>query len=98
MSAFASAVSTSSSSNVSQELPPYHFSAEEVQDDCQVQPSFHRNKSFHRKIFDYLPTLCIGFPGIQIVRHLYLDNDRRFIDPWPYLNSQRYQVLVHGFT
>src|SRR5258708_5821360 len=53
------------------------------------------DKSFHRTIFDYLPTLCIGFPGIQIIRHLYLDNDRRFIDSWPYLNRQRYQVLVH---
>src|SRR5258708_20275390 len=42
MSALASAVSTSSASNVSQELPSHHFTAEEVQDDCQVQPSFHR--------------------------------------------------------
>ena len=42
MSALASAVSTSSASNVSQELPSYHFTAEEVQDDGQVQPSFHR--------------------------------------------------------
>src|SRR5882762_3929112 len=42
MSALASAVSTSSASNVSQELPSYHFTAKEVQDDCQVQPSFHR--------------------------------------------------------
>src|SRR5258707_2451566 len=24
------------------QLPSYHFTAEEVQDDCQVQPSFHR--------------------------------------------------------
>jgi hypothetical protein len=42
MSALARAVSTSSASNVSQELPSYHFAAEEVQDDCQVQPSFER--------------------------------------------------------
>src|SRR5258708_36474404 len=24
------------------QLPSYHFTAKEVQDDCQVQPSFHR--------------------------------------------------------
>src|SRR5260370_1017214 len=38
----ASCAATISASNVSQELPSHHFTAEEVQDDCQVQPSFHR--------------------------------------------------------
>src|SRR3979411_1368430 len=40
--AFLSAVTTNSASKVSQEFPSYHFSAEEIQDHSQVQPSFHR--------------------------------------------------------
>src|SRR5258708_25561321 len=62
MSALASAVSTSSASNVSQELPSYHFSAEEVQNDCQVQPSFHR-----RKISDIADPDLIDSSRLQIL-------------------------------
>src|ERR1700756_3014698 len=62
MGALASAVSTSSASNVSQELPSYHFTAEEVQDDCQVQPSFHR-----RNVTDIVDPDLIDSTRIKIL-------------------------------
>jgi hypothetical protein len=54
------------------------------------------NKSLHSACFDYLPTLYPILAGIQAIGHLYLDNDRWFIDSWSYLDRQRNQVLVHA--
>src|SRR5712672_2666900 len=60
--AFLSAVTTNSASKVSQELPSYHFSAEEIQDHSQVQPSFHR-----RNVSDIAGPNLIDSTGLQIL-------------------------------
>src|SRR5258708_18929965 len=65
MSAVASAVSTSSASNVSQELPSYHFTAEEIHDDGQVQPSFHR-----RDVSDIADPGLIDCTRLQLLYHI----------------------------
>src|SRR3981081_4645978 len=60
--AFLSAVTTNSASKVSQELPSYHFSAEEIQDHSQVQPSFHR-----RNISNIADPDLVDSTGLQIL-------------------------------
>src|SRR3982074_525271 len=60
--AFLSAVTTNSASKVSQELPSYHFSAEEIQDHSQVQPSFHR-----RNVSNIADPALVASTGLQIL-------------------------------
>src|SRR3981189_3420282 len=60
--AFLSAVTTNSASKVSQELPSYHFSAEEVQDHSKVQPSFHR-----RNVSNIADPDLVDSTGLQIL-------------------------------
>src|SRR3979411_1104366 len=60
--AFLSAVTTNSASKVSQELPSYHFSAEEIQDHSQVQPSFHR-----RNVSNIADPDLVDSTGLQIL-------------------------------
>src|SRR5712675_1877533 len=60
--AFLSAVTTNSASKVSQELPSYHFSAEEIQDQSQIQPSFHR-----RNVSNIADPDLVDSTGLQIL-------------------------------
>src|SRR6266576_4651768 len=81
--AFLSAVTTNSASKVSQELPSYHFSAEEIQDHSQVQPSFHR-----RNVSNIAGPDLVDSTGLQILYQI----------GHSALQSQKGDVVLVGYS